>query len=485
MISKNKNFNSTLLIGITIVSLIVIRIFTMQMIDINPDASNYWQTARLWSLGHQTIHLDHQTTRMAILIPLFILIKVFSYHPLLWYIVPFLFQAIAIYFYWKSISDFFNKQLAYFVVLLLGVYPYLFPNFWHVMPATFSMFYTSIMFYLFFKYLKESKFCYLLGTTFLLFAAYLTKITNLFFFPALVIILFKEKSSFKHIVLFCSILLGLYLLESGFYILLSDYSSRLDVIMNSHLDSSYNPNLETYTNLSGFFDRFKSKNTPFLYQVILLLYPFTFAFFIYKKNKSMVNIGIIVAVFLFFLTFGIKSIDPLVLLSTPRSRYFKIILPWIFVMEIGLVLNIIDKLISYNIIKFFYISSLVFLTIVISFIGLFELEPKKFDHFFSNPISKEYPLKKVVSYYNGINSIKNPGFFSLSGKDERKTIHSIQRVFLNNENFLSITNIETLQLNGKDYLLLSSDSKEVFKYVYVLPRYEDIRFDVSPNNVLE
>ncbi len=461
---------------VLLVFVVLVRVLTLQYPLSNPDALHYWEAAKHIVLGLPYLELDHQTVRFAIILPM-VIVQAISTSPYMWYVLPVL-LTLAHFFLLYAIAKRTTGNLGLIITIVaFFLFPYMIFVGSQNMPAGYSIFYLLSGFLCILKAgesPQRENWWYVAAGVFH-FLAYLTKITNLFLVPAFLLILFLERRRIKPLLLYGGTLLLLFIVESGAFIVFTEYSHRLDVILSSHLSESYNKWLVGFDSIWGLFGRFSESSYPMGYQIIT--WPYFVLYLLLRKkiaNKYFDYSFYIILSFFFFMTFSVKSIDPIVPVNTFRSRYFKVILPFLF-LSYGIFFAWFstflkehtkkqDAVVNSNvhILKVSAVLGSIVLFMLVVF--ALELPPSKYTAYYKNPLKlNEYPLFVIDDYYRVINKAYAEGLpFVMEGVDDgdEDPIYEIRTIFLADNFFRSDQGIiRTERVADKERLVFSkSDS---------------------------
>ncbi|WP_028973448.1 glycosyltransferase family 39 protein [Spirochaeta cellobiosiphila] len=471
-ISERSTTYTKVFICLCILNLFV-RLLTLQNPQSGPDEMHYWEHARNIVLGIKNINFIHKSARFSLIIPLAIIIKITS-NPLMYYILPILMSFVHLYLIFLIIKNEMSKEAMTFVLLGMILFPYFIDSYNKVLPDITSITYLLLTFYFYNKgSAKGGQYFVLMGIFH--FLAYLSKITMLYFGPAFFILLLYKNKKIKPALIYSFTLLIFFLIETFLYSHFSSFSSRLDVIMSSHL-SSNNRNLLSFTSFTGLFLRYKPQNFYILYQ--LITWPFFLLFiFLGRKinNLKLKSIFILIFTYFFFMTFVIESVNPIVPVNTFRSRYFNVALPFIFIgygyyfdffFSKKLTLFSTFQNLSVKIIGLF--CSVIVISMVLFFSS--GLIPRKFDKY-SNDLRRLniYPVFLLSNYYKIINKAYSNGWFFLSTSsddDDKKLLNEIRVLFLNDENYKDKDwKISKVYINGEYYWAFSRKKVQLSQIV--------------------
>jgi len=247
-----------LIIAVLLVFTLFFRLFLLQMINVGPDEIDYWFAAKQLVTGRAYPAITHRTIRWSIILPTAFFQLIFGLNPLIYYVTPILnslVQTILMYFLGKKL---FGRGVAFYSVLLFTAWPYMWRTGSQIRPAVFSITYVLSALYLLFCYLDieitepgssveisadsvlkpikassgkqisrwsyleaifKSHQIYLIGSVLFMFLAYQSKITNLYFLPGILILLWRYRHNIRDPLRYGLYLGGLYLLEHAAYFL--------------------------------------------------------------------------------------------------------------------------------------------------------------------------------------------------------------------------------------------------------------------------
>lgn len=340
--TKNK-VNDWLIVTFLIAFTLTFRLLTLQMINVGPDEIDYWYYAKILFSKIPYGELNHRNIRWGIILPTFLIQKIFGTHPVVYVVGPVLLSCLQSYFTYDLGKRLFNRGAGILAVLMLTIYPYMIRTGSQIRPGIFSLTYLLAAFWVIVRNIDAFRtdkgwWGSVIAAAALVFCAYQTKITNLYFLPFFVATIFTvSRKRLKPLVIFVILLAAAYLVEHLLYFLGTGAPlGRLSIITSTHLESSYAENLERYTFL-GLFDRFDNTHFPLVWKLVFLLYFISAVFLAIKwksNDRKLWNRLVIVLVisFTLLLTFAVKSIRPVIPTEAFQNRYFTPLLPWMFLM---------------------------------------------------------------------------------------------------------------------------------------------------------
>lgn len=449
-VSGNR-LNDWLIVSFLVAFTLIFRLLTLQMINVGPDEIDYWYSAKILFSKIPYGALNHRNIRWGIILPTFLLQRIFGTHPIVYIVGPILLSCLQSYFTYDLGKRLFNRGAGILAVLMLTVFPYMIRTGSQIRPGIFSLTYLLAAFWVIVRNLdvfrtKKGWWASVVIVAALVFCAYQTKITNLYFLPFFAVTIYAVAGKrFKPLVMFLVLLVAAYLVEHLLYFLTTGaLLGRLSIITGTHLESSYAEDLERYTFL-GLFDRFNNTDFPPVWKLVFLFY-FIFTVFLAFRWKGSNNrrwnwlLLVLVISFTLLLTFAVKSVRPVIPMEAFQNRYFTPLLPWMFliigagIMELpGLIGRIVASLTE----RWTKVGVML-CVILLLFVGVFyfELYP---DSFAEYAPELRAPRGHVICLYMSYTRIVNeawqegmPVVSVHSGEGgSGKAIDTVNRVFLN------------------------------------------------------
>lgn len=300
-----------------------LRLATLMPIHTGVDERDYWSSAKAIALGLPYPELTHRTVRFSVILPTAAAVALLGEHPIVYYVTPVLnamAQAALAYLIGRRLA---GRLSGFLASLFLVLFPYMIRAGSQVRPEVFSLTYILLSLSCLLSYLKreEAGAGWLLAAAALLFVAYESKVTNLFFAPGMAIAIWSGKKRLKPALAFCGALAALFAMETGAYALFSPYRlGQLQVIAAKHL--SGNEALKAM----GFLDLFKRYMHPYLqayWQLAFLAGAAAAAYLLAKRRDSrIVALVLVSASFFFCITFAVTGLDPVVPAEPFINRYF-------------------------------------------------------------------------------------------------------------------------------------------------------------------
>ncbi len=324
-----------LIILALVVFAVFFRLATLMMIHTGVDERDYWFSAKALSQGLAYPPLTHRTVRFGVIAPVAAAQFLLGEGPNVYYVLPVLNVAVQAGLAFMMGRRLRGRLCGFLASLALIFFPYMIRSGSQVRPEIFSITYVLASLWCFMVYLErpgtgaKASLLPLAGSALFLFAAYESTVTNLFFAPGLVLLMFARKRPFREILVFCGILLALFLLETGLYASLSRFRfGQLQVIARSHLEG--NEALKAM----GFLDLFKRYLRPYLqwyWQIPFFAFALSGTYYLVRRGQDQAVILVSAALSFFVLmTFAVKSLAPLVPAEPFINRYFCAVLGPLF-----------------------------------------------------------------------------------------------------------------------------------------------------------
>ena len=336
-----------LVIGLSLAALCLVhRIETLELVNTGGDAATKWEFVRQWFYAHDFSHAEwnHHMTRFGVLVPAYFA-QVFLGHGLRgYYAAPLcacLVQVLFVYACGKRLSG----RLAGVLGALLLIYTSMMATAGsQLLPDLFTGTYGIVMTYLYIRYADaqgNARTAWLVGSALVAFVGYLAKETMVFFYPGIAIAIFLAgrhaareltgkaywKEALTPLVLFCSVLfLGL-VLETVAYRVFTQYHSRAAIVVASHIGNG-DESGRADTTFWKLFDRYLHIDKGWVVAFYIFL-PCWLGLLGFAKNYRVRGMLSVVASFLFFLTFLVRGINPLLLWQRFMSRYLDPMAPFV------------------------------------------------------------------------------------------------------------------------------------------------------------
>ncbi|MCP4330748.1 MAG: glycosyltransferase family 39 protein [Alphaproteobacteria bacterium] len=223
---------------ILICLLIGYRLITPEMIESGGDAlAKWWLARRASDTSFAVMGNDHHSARFGINLVTYLVQQAFGTHPVVYYVPAYLMSAVEVVFLYLICRRVTGIWPAAVAVIGLILHPLMIRNGAQLLPGVFSGAY--IMGALFFLAMcfdaKAEKIAlYRTVSALFFFAAYLSKVPNLFFLPALVLGVWGIRRERRDVLWFLGLLLVLAALEWSFYVFVKGHFYGRLVSLHGH-----------------------------------------------------------------------------------------------------------------------------------------------------------------------------------------------------------------------------------------------------------
>ena len=329
---------------------LLLRLLTLMEVNTGVDNMDYWYSAKALIHGYDYGVLFHRNIRWGIILPTAVIQILFSSHAWVIYL-PSLFMALLMNLSIKLVAErLFNRPTAYLAILLVQFFPYTIRLGSQLFLALFSINYILLSIYFLLKYVDpqskkeiKRKNSSLIISLLLFFLAYETKISNIYFLPVLLVLIFKKKG-IKSLSIYGGILFGLYLVEHLFYLIFAGEAlGRLGIIMSTHFEHNSNMALGTSNftgTFLGIFRRFVPPYFDYYWHAVFVGGILSGILLLIRAKKKDLKVEFqvvvlqlsLIGVYTLLLTFGVKSLNPVIPFEPFIVRYFAPVLPLLMVL---------------------------------------------------------------------------------------------------------------------------------------------------------
>ncbi len=428
-----------------------VRLSTQMMIHTGVDERDYWYAAKALSQGFPYPALTHRTVRWAIILPVVVIQKIFGVHPNVYYVAPILnalCQTILLF----ALGTFLGgRRVGALAALFLIFFPYQIRAASQTRPEIFSITYMLLCAYPLAVALRSSgnrRIRYLLASSFALFLAYETKITNLFFLPGIfAVLLFFGKQGWKTGIRDCFVfglpLLALFLAETGIYAAFTPFKfGQLSVIEANHLSSDYAAPLHSYLEI---FKRYTPRYLEAYWQLPFVLFACACAPMLRKgRDAAIKSVAILGLSFFFFITFTITKTNPIMVAEDFINRYFCSVLPFVFIGVAWGAVRLLDRIAPTVAGAWTFAGPREYalicasLAVLVSVAFTLPIVPKSARQFAHSPLRPaEHPFAETARYYRTINDAWNSDepIISANGLPGENAALTACRFFLSNDTY--------------------------------------------------
>jgi hypothetical protein len=327
---KKATWEEALIVCSLTVLCLWVRYLRASPIDFYEDTINKWHFVRQWFYDNDFSHAKwtHHMARYGINIPVYFSQLIFGRSPYVYYVAPgaaVLAQVLFVYVIGRRLG---GRAAGVVAALLRIVFTGMDQGSSQLLPDGFGATSIIIVTYFLVRYHEasaRSRLPWLIGASLGLVWSYSIKESNLLFAPGVLACVWLSKKSFRDAVLLTAIPILAVGLETLVFSLMTDYSSRLAIVEEAHGRATVE-----------FFDLFEryTKLTP-SWQMLLWLWVASALGLLLTPDPRRRVILIVPAAFLFFLTFLVRGINPIVLWTRFQPRYFDPVGP-LFCLGVGI-----------------------------------------------------------------------------------------------------------------------------------------------------
>jgi heme/copper-type cytochrome/quinol oxidase subunit 4 len=319
-----------IIIGALALFALFFRLATLMMMNTGVDERDYWFSAKTIASGFPYPDISHRTTRFAIILPVTLAQALLGSHPDVYYVLPVLNAMVQTGLAYALGLTLRGRLTGFLAAWGLTLFPYMVRAGSQVRPEVFSITYMLLVFLFFAEYLQRDvrEIPPLLWSAALLFVAYESKITNLFFAPGMFLAIVLYKRKYAQAFLFAGSLLFLFLAETAAYALFTQYKlGELEIILKNH----FHPDSLVVPRIIDLFQRYAPANLQLYWQVPFAVFGAAAVFYLARNVDRRIS-GLVLASLSFFiiLTFEVKSLNPITPAESFINRYFCAVLPSVF-----------------------------------------------------------------------------------------------------------------------------------------------------------
>ena len=128
----------TIILFLLIIFTILVRLLTLQMIGTGSDEVWNWFSAKKLFYGFPYNSWNHHTARFGIIIPVFLVQKVFGTHPVVYYIPTLIMSILLTFFLYKIGTKVHSRRAAFFSCIFLILFPQMVNAGSQILPGGFS-----------------------------------------------------------------------------------------------------------------------------------------------------------------------------------------------------------------------------------------------------------------------------------------------------------------------------------------------------------
>lgn len=336
---RKLNYEENYYIILAVAFCVALRIFTPQMIGFGgDDAVESWDMARR-ILFNTDYYIVHRTARFGTIIPIYLTQLVLGVHPIVYYAAPAIASVFQTVFFYRTADIIRGRYFAFVSTILYLSFPQIIRDMSHPRVSVFSTMFFLIAFYYALRFYIDSRSAdrgsepripHLLISGVSIFCMYMSKEDSLYYLPAIMLLVYLSRKRFSDLVIFGILPFSLFIGETCVYHFLTGFKyGRLSVMNSNHFDT-----VTPILSFLSLFDRFTGTNLRPYFRYPLFISILGGLYIVLKKRDDekygynpVIFIVLSLFTYVFFLTFLVKSLHPLVPLNTFRTRYMNIIIP--------------------------------------------------------------------------------------------------------------------------------------------------------------
>jgi hypothetical protein len=326
---RNHGVEVALVVTLAVLALFV-RFVQLEPIENGGDPLDNWYFVRQWAYDNDPARarLDHHASRFGIHWITWIVQSVFGTHPRVYYLPPLFASVVATlltYALGRLVSGRFVGLVA--GVLLLECAPFVTASS-QLRPGIFQTMYAlaaAVCLVRFVDRQGRAALVWVSASALFIFLAYLSHEPSAFLAPGAMLVVWLKRRNLGDLLVFSAVLGGLVVAETAAYATFTQYWSRVDVLRGSHLTQPAPPRAFGYL-----FERFTRAGAA----IKLAYYPFFVAgpLLLLLRRPLRERVPVLLAgSFLFFATFFVRSVNPIVLFIGVADRYILIAVPLAYV----------------------------------------------------------------------------------------------------------------------------------------------------------
>lgn len=310
---------------------VFVRLLRLQPIEYYDDEVTRWHFVRQWFYDNDFSHAHwtHHMARFGLNVPLFFVLALLGRHASVYYVLPVAAFALQVLFTYLATKRLGGRGAGVVAAILLSVFTGMDRGACQLLPDGFGGTAMILVCYLLFRYQEpgtKRPLRWLIGAALAFVWAYEIKESNLLFLPGLGLSVWLCRGRFRDGVIFCAVLFLAIGLETAFFRIFTDHSSRFAIVEESH-------GIATVRSFWNLFERFTRLELP--WQVLIYTWLLAVLWLLGSRDRRSFVLVLIPATFVGLLTFLVRSIHPIVLWTRFFSRYFEPVAP-LFVAGVAL-----------------------------------------------------------------------------------------------------------------------------------------------------
>lgn len=307
----------------------------VEAVEFGGDAVIKWQFVRQWFYDFDWKHADlyHHHGRMGVNAVAGLSMAIFGRGWKVYYVAPFFMAILQLPFAYAIGKRIANRLAGILACLLITYLATVHRNASQLLPDPFAGTYAVIAAYFclrFYEAPDAKKRAYLVAMGLSAFGGYLAKETFFFFFPGMTIAVWLLRRSWRDEVTFLGVMFGGFLVETALYAIFTKFSSRYAVVRAVHGA----PGDWEQVSFVQLFDRFTRLHDGWKY---LFFFALAGGLWLLALNVHRPLLGRALAIIGFsqplFLTFFVKSLNPIQIWQSSEPRYLEQFTPFAGIMS--------------------------------------------------------------------------------------------------------------------------------------------------------
>jgi hypothetical protein len=321
------NRDELVIVGSLLVLCVVIKLLWLTPVDVYWDAGAKWHFVRQWSYANDFSQAtwSHHMARFGVNVPVYFAQLLFGTDVRVYYVVPialFTLQVLFVYLLGRRVG---GRVTGILAALGMIFFRSMTRNASQLLPDGMVGTAAIIGGYCLVRLHEASgpaRWRWLVGVSVSCIWAYAIKESSVLLFPGFMLAIWLSKRSFKEALLFGAILGAYGLFETAGFRLFTPYAHRLAIVNEEH---GFYPEITFW----GLLGRFTALEPP--WKLLLGLAVVSAVFDVRSSDRRRRLLLIVSFGYLFFLTFLVRSIDPLMQWMSFKTRYMSPAAPFFFV----------------------------------------------------------------------------------------------------------------------------------------------------------
>ncbi len=288
-------------------------------VEFGGDAVEKWQFARQWSYANAFDKWSHHKTRMGVNALSWLVQKLFGSSWRSYPIGPFFMAALQVPFIYATARKLAGRWAGVLGVLLITYMPMVHRSASQVLPDGYAGTYGIIGAYLFFRWVDApERTGRLIAIGVCGFLGYLAKETFVFFYPGFVVAIWLERRRVRDLAIFLGTMLAGLLCETAAYAIFTPYNSRYAAIHAVHGADDVWPQVTFWDLFKHFHELHDGSKYLMFFAFAAALWLLAFPREHYSHGRGLALIGLSQ---IFFVTFGVRGINPITIWQQFDPRY--------------------------------------------------------------------------------------------------------------------------------------------------------------------